>query len=172
MLPQATTSDEKRFWSKVIEDESGCWLWQGGRAHGYGTFGISGKTVRAHRIAYLWAHGTIPDGLEICHHCDVRNCVRPDHLFAGTRSDNMWDMSNKGRNAMQRHPERSALRRGYRQVCGSEQGSAKLTEADAAEMRERAARGESAASLGRAFNVHASTAWRVIHWRRYVMVQP
>lgn len=86
-----------RFMGKV--DASGdCWVWTGSVApNGYGRFFLDGKVVYAHRAAYELTHGTIPDGLYVCHHCDNPRCVQPDHLFLGTPSDNALDKVQKGR---------------------------------------------------------------------------
>jgi hypothetical protein len=54
-------------------------------------------------VAWLWANGPIPDGLCVCHRCDVAGCVRIDHLFLGTQADNMQDMIDKGRQAKGEH---------------------------------------------------------------------
>jgi predicted metal-binding protein len=64
---------------------------------GYGTIWISGKNVLAHRVAWAKANGPIPKGMHICHKCDVRNCVNPEHLFLGTAKDNMRDKVSKKR---------------------------------------------------------------------------
>lgn len=78
--------------------ESGCWLWTGGANDmGYGSLGIGGKKLYAHRASYEWFHGAIPKGMEVCHKCDVPLCVNPDHLFLGTHKENMSDSARKGR---------------------------------------------------------------------------
>lgn len=97
-----------RFWSWVdIRSRDECWLWNGVRNRsGYGRFIISrgarkGAESRryfgAHRLAFEFSIGAIPDGLLVCHRCDVRHCCNPDHLFLGSNSENMADMVAKGR---------------------------------------------------------------------------
>lgn len=90
-LPRPTL--EERFWQKV-EKTDGCWFWRGSEdGHGYGTFGVNGKTVKAHRFAYMVLIGPIPEGLELDHvkarGCTSRLCVNPAHLEPVTRTVNM-----------------------------------------------------------------------------------
>ena len=73
-----------------------CWLWTGSVApNGYGRL----ASQYAHRLSYERFYGPIPDGMDVCHHCDTRLCVNPSCLFIGTRQDNMTDMVNKGRHS-------------------------------------------------------------------------
>lgn len=89
------------FLSKVDTkgfDHLECWSWLGaGKGNGYGNVTFNGKNKPAHRHAYELFIGSIPDGMDVCHSCDNRWCVNPDHLWIGTREDNMRDCLNKGR---------------------------------------------------------------------------
>lgn len=100
-----------RFWAKV-EKTDGCWLWRASlNGNGYGQFALTavrlpnGKMPPGHmriasRVAWELENGPIPAGMSVLHHCDNRRCVRPDHLFIGTQSDNMRDAFQKGRHSM------------------------------------------------------------------------
>jgi len=99
--------------------DSDCWIWNGRRnPHGYGVL----FTFRAHRISYEIVHGGIPDDLLVRHQCHVRACVNPGHLLVGTYADNAADT-------------RAAQRYRY----GEANPSAKLTDAQVAEIRDLAA---------------------------------
>jgi len=88
---------EERFWPKVNKTE-GCWEWTACIRNGYGAFGVKkNEVLNAHRYSWILSYGEIPEGLLVCHHCDNRICVRPDHLFLGTHYDNTHDGIVKGR---------------------------------------------------------------------------
>lgn len=90
----------QRFWRKVSRraGKDGCWPWTGARTwNGYGSFFQDRRLIRAHRKAWELTFGPIPDGRCVLHHCDVRLCCNPSHLFLGTLIDNINDMNAKGR---------------------------------------------------------------------------
>lgn len=90
------------FWMLVSKsDGDGCWTWQGAKGtkmrYGVMSLGARGSVEYTHRISWMIANGPIPEGLCVLHSCDNPPCVRPDHLFLGTRTDNMTDKVRKGR---------------------------------------------------------------------------
>lgn len=120
----------------------GCWLWSlGTDRDGYGKAAMRGSSVRAHRLSYATFNGEITDGLDVCHTCDVRNCVNPKHLWLGTHADNNADMVAK-----------------QRQVRGSRAGRAKLTPKKVLRLRRLRADGWSYRALGREFGISHTNA--------------
>jgi hypothetical protein len=120
-----------RLLAKVVVTPNGCWEFNGFRLpNGYGRiYGIErDKVMLAHRLSWTVHMGPIPEGMCVCHTCDNRPCVRPDHLFLGTASDNMQDCSRKGRAF--RHEVMPATR-------GEKHWSNKLTDAQVREIRSR-----------------------------------
>lgn len=121
-----------------------CWPWlRAGKGNGYG------HTSRgpAHRVSYELFVGPIPEGMDVCHKCDNRACVNPDHLFIGTRAENMADMKAKGRGA---GGNRKHLKEGHIQ-----------------EIRRRLAAGVPQAEIARVMNVNSSTVSAIKQGKSY-----
>lgn len=137
--------------------ESGCWIFMG--ALNEAGYGIVGKGVRGsgndrtHRIVWTHYNGDIPDGMFICHKCDVPQCCNPSHLFLGTAKDNHADMQKKKRDSK---PPRNYHDKGeYRY-------NAKLTEDDVRTIRKMHEDGLSAYKISKIINkVRHSVIWRV-----------
>lgn len=136
---------KKRFWEKVLIGDD-CWEWQASRrTWGYGQTGVgNGKVRTAHRASWELVKGVIPAGLNVLHRCDNPPCVRPDHLFLGTLSDNMQDCAKKGR-----------VKGGARK--GEKHHKAKLTEAQVTEIR--ASADESDTALALRYSVSRGLIW-------------
>lgn len=89
-----------RVLNKLTKRDDGCWEWLGAiSSGGYGSLVVKGKSLKPHRFIYSIMHGAIPEGMQVCHHCDNPPCCNPDHLFLGSHQDNMRDMHDKGRAA-------------------------------------------------------------------------
>ncbi len=150
---RALTADQ--FWSKVaIGPDDQCWLWLGAvKRNGYGDAQSRKLGVQsAHRLAYTFAIGPIPNGICVCHRCDVKLCCNPHHLFPGTRAENNRDRTAKNR-----------------QARGSDNGNAQLTEWLVKDMRKRYATGKYTVyrladmfyiSIPVAYTILAGKAWK------------
>lgn len=135
------------------EPNSGCLIWLGSVARaGYGSVSHEGRVRPAHRVAWELAHGRpVPAGLSVCHKCDVRCCVNPDHLFVGTAQENTLDCLRKGRHHNQTHPEAPHNR--------------KLSDADVHYLRSVYRRRHpqfSIAALARQYGVEWNTMWKAV----------
>lgn len=164
--PRTKPNPVDLFWSRVDRSggENACWIY-GGNPKKYGKVTLGGgKYVRAHRFSYELAHGSIQDGLFVCHNCpggDNPGCVNPAHLWLGTNAQNLADRAQKGGYATgdahnsRRHPE--SLPR------GESHKNARLTEALVSQLRADFTSGETSYKiLGARYGVSAMSARNVI----------
>jgi hypothetical protein len=139
---------EERFWSKVEKTDT-CWLWVGARNEkGYGLLGIgSTNQVRAHRWIYETTNQcVVPEGMFVCHRCDNPSCVRPEHLYVGTHTDNMLDRAQRDRAAK-----------------GEDSGPAKLTDDQVRAIRAAYIPGKvDCTALGKTYKVDHTTVKAIV----------
>lgn len=151
MRPIAPLADRVAELTQHTDDEDGCWLWLGRLDDdGYGSIGEAGKTLLAHRAAYIVEHGAIPDGMNVCHRCDNPPCVRPKHLFLGTQAENIADMIAKGR-----------------MPTGAQRPNAKLNEAEVRSIRRLAEKGLSHRAIAEQVGVSRSLVTMVASGERW-----
>jgi len=143
---------QKRFEDK-IDKTDGCWNWQAYKFKGYGQIRINGKTYKAHRVAYQLYVGEISDGMCVCHSCDNKSCVNPDHLFLGTQADNMHDCSDKGRES-----------------SGEKRWNTKLTNAQVLTIRAMHREGVRNCDLAKEYGVARPVISRIVNRRRWAHV--
>ncbi len=115
-----------------------CWAWTGCLADAYGRFQYEKRPQPAHRVSWKIFKGPIPAGLFVCHKCDFRPCVNPDHLFLGTNAENQQDAVAKGR---KRSPH------------GERHHRARLLEEQVRTIKSMLSRGAIQAELARQFGV-------------------
>jgi hypothetical protein len=160
-MTRAATDPAVRFW-KYVRKTRGCWYWTG--ATTYGGYGViqsgprGGKLLRAHRLSWRIHYGDFDESLALCHHCDNPSCVRPDHLFLGSHSDNMQDMLAKGRAGTER-------------AHGTGHHAAKLTDDSVRAIRAAyAAGGSSLNALAARYGVSKKTILNVVRGRIWTHV--
>lgn len=143
---ELSDKEKKQFWDKVDKHKKdGCWLWTGGTTKfGHGRFQVNGRLESPHRIAWNLYYGSIPENKFVCHHCDTPACVNPEHLFVGTRSDNMLDASKKGRLHIRENPK---------EIIEASRRKRKLNKDQVFSILNRLSKGEAYRSIARSFSV-------------------
>jgi hypothetical protein len=149
---------EVAFRKKIkIDEKTGCWNWTGARHSSgeYGSVSFAGHCNQlAHRVSWKIFRRQDPGKSFVCHKCDNRLCVNPDHLFLGTQTDNMRDMERKGRS---RHPR-----------C-EEHGRAKLTMKEVEKIRALYDGGMAIRAIAREFTkVNRTSIAHIVHRRTWI----
>lgn len=143
-------------------DTDECWEWQGVRmGRGYGQFTYDGVRYYAHRLSYWKEYGPIPKP-QVNHHCDNPPCVNPNHLYSGTHSDNLKDAYERNPNFKNTIDNIGVPFSGKDDprtvtLTGEDAPSAKVTNEEAEEIRQKYENGELYADLAEEYGLNQST---------------
>ena len=97
-MARPKTDTKTRILNNINIDNNGCWLLPPSKKNkGYSKIAIDGINKRGHRVSWETFVGPVPEGILVLHHCDIRHCVNPEHLWLGTAKDNYEDMLRKNR---------------------------------------------------------------------------
>lgn len=151
----------KRIAGNINITDSLCWEWMGTpRDNGYCRTTYKRASWYVHRLSYASFIGVIPNGYDVCHKCDNRRCCNPNHLFIGTRRDNMQDAVKKNRVAK---GDIISIH-----IRGEKCHMAKLTDLEVLEIRRLNMDGENTSSISKKFNITTDNIRRIIRrdtWR-------
>lgn len=153
---------DDRFWTKVDKSSpNGCWEWTATKNNkGYGCFSarqiIPGRKTKAlaHRLSYAYFKGPIPPGQNILHSCDNPACVNPDHLRAGSQSENISESVAKGRKPLAN-------------IRGEQIGTSRLTAEKVFSIREKYLAGVPRAQIASEADISEVTIKRVVSGRSW-----
>ena len=148
------SNDAERVLKNCHLTDLGCWEWTLTTRSGYGSVTTGSRAdgtrrrMSAHILSFKTFVGEVPDGMIVCHKCDNRKCVNPQHLFLGTFQDNIDDREKKGRNVVQ---------------YGRCNKKSKFTENDVARIREEAKEGVTFRGIARDMGCHHSSISAIVN---------
>jgi hypothetical protein len=141
---------QQKLLACIKKTDNGCWEWtRSCNPNGYAQLGYKHRLIRAHRAsAHAFLGLDLSSPLCVCHKCDNRKCINPNHLFIGTNQDNVDDKMRKGR---------------LNPPLGSRSSFARLSENDIPLIRNRISSGEKLASIARAYKINPCAIWSIKH---------
>lgn len=148
-LDKYNESIRQKIADNVVKKRNGCWIWKRKKGYyGYGHTTYRSKSMSVHRVSWIVFKGEIPNGLCVCHKCDVPSCCNPEHLFLGTHKQNTRDMMQKKK---------------VFDFVGEKNNQAILTNEIVLEMRKLKREGKRTIDIARQFNVKRATCSNAIH---------